>query len=97
MMTPTADEIETYIAMAEAGLGGRCDAAWVRWCSQTLREMVTEYPQEQQIPLFLLNTATEAISSLSPNELIGDRPRLFGCSLAHSTRAYPVFSQKIYL
>lgn len=59
MMAPTADQIELFISMAESGLGERCNEAWVQWCSQTLREMVTEYPQEQQIPLFLLSDAPE--------------------------------------
>lgn len=59
-MTLTAAQIERYIAAAQAGLGSDSAQEWAAWCTQILRDAITEHPQEAQIPLFLLTSTDES-------------------------------------
>lgn len=61
MNQPTTAQVELFIAAARAGLGKQCDEEWVLCCVEILRDTaIDNYPQETQIPLFLLKTTEEA-------------------------------------
>lgn len=59
MNQPTAAQVELFIAAAKAGLGAKFDEDWVVCCTEILRDTAIDYPQETQIPLFLLKTSEE--------------------------------------
>ncbi len=56
MNQPTALQVEQFIAAARVGLGDKFNEKWVDVCIEILRDTAIDFPQETQIPLFLLKT-----------------------------------------
>ncbi len=60
MNQPTAAQVELFIAAARTGLGEKFNEEWAVCCAEILRDTAIDYPQETQIPLFLLKTTEES-------------------------------------